>query len=168
MPSAYLPFAIQRIHNVFRHHRDQTTTSYILNYALIKLRYLHQRFKFLISSFHTYTSRVIRHISLHRLTFRKPYDTYPSPSAEQRYWDSAERGLRQLRQSDARFVGSERSKNVRVPEMPPLIMYYVPALLPRYRDEDGRTKRGKRRIKEDGCRLEPEDYYGQWHRMAFL
>lgn len=97
------------------------------------------------------------------------YDTYPSPSAEQKYWESAERGLRELRHSDARFVGSTRPKNVRVPEMPPLVMYYVPALLPEYRHKrrpELKTTRRKINPGEMGCRIAPK-IYCKWHRMVF-
>jgi len=85
---------------------------------------------------------------LGRIVDRKQYDTYPTPSAEQKYWESAERGLRELRHSDARFVGSERPRNVRVPEMPPLVMYYVPALLPEYRDKRRELKTRRRKVEE--------------------
>lgn len=137
----------------------------MVNYALIKLGYLGRRLSFLLSSFYTkilHHSPFLHHFQ-HLIFFRKPYDTYSNPNAEQQYWDSAERGLRQLRLSDARFVGSDRPKNVRVPEMPPLVMYYVPALLPRYRDSDEKTISRKRRIKENSLHLDLEDYY----RVAF-
>ena len=109
----------------------------------------------------------------HRLLFPTPpplpYDTYATPEDEERYWRSAERGLAVLRQSDARFVGADRPKRVRVPELPPLVMYYVPALLPQYRDAERNRKevdpeelRKRRRMRI----LEPEEYC-QWHRMVF-
>jgi len=100
---------------------------------------------------------------------RNQYDTYPSPSAEQKYWESAERGLRELRHSDARFVGSERPRNVRVPEMPPLVMYYVPALLPEYRDKrrpELKMTRRKFNPEEMGRQIEPK-IYCKWHRIVF-
>ena len=132
-----------------------------VNTTLIELRW--RRLKFLFSPFYTYISRRLRTTLYHfqRLIFQKPYDVYPNPNAEQQYWDRAERGLRQLRQSDARFVGSERPKNVRVPEIPPLVLYYVPALLPQYRDDKMKTKGKSRRRSVSLLGLEPFSGIGQ-------
>jgi len=100
---------------------------------------------------------------IHLLVFGLSYDTYRTQEAEDTYWKEAARGARELHQSDARFVGITRPRHVRAPELPPLVKYYTPAVLPKYRDEHTKMQR-----KEERCRNRPSvKEYCKWHRMVF-
>lgn len=86
--------------------------------------------------------------------FARPYDRYKSPAEEEQYWKDAAYGKSVLEQTDARWH-ARRKMTERIaatglhkesrPSTPPLVMYYIPALLPEYRDA---KQRGKRRLAE--------------------
>ncbi len=89
------------------------------------------------------------------------YRHYRSLAEEQRWWEESARIRASFATSDARH--GKTSKNVSAPESPspiPLIMSYVPRLLPRYRDhcrlDDAATE----------CELTPF-VYRKWHRLVF-
>ncbi|KAF8972091.1 hypothetical protein BDZ97DRAFT_1783119 [Flammula alnicola] len=89
------------------------------------------------------------------------YETYKSTAEEDRYWKEAAEGQRELQRSDARYVGTKvRKPNTPVPQMPPTVMYYTPALLPEYRD----SRRRKKAIK--AYSISAKDYC-KWHWMVF-
>ena len=77
---------------------------------------------------------------LHVLRIRRLNATYATQSHEERYWKEAAGGQRDLQRSDARFVGAG-ARNPKNPALhvPPLVMYYTPALLPEYRDSQRRN-----------------------------
>jgi hypothetical protein len=76
---------------------------------------------------------------LHLLRIRRVDAKYSTQSHEDRYWKEAAAGQRDLQRSDARFVGAGvRNPTNPAPYVPPLVMYYTPALLPEYRDSQRR------------------------------
>jgi hypothetical protein len=90
------------------------------------------------------------------------YRHYRSLAEEQKWWDESARIRAFFASSDARYDG-RRAKKVSPPEhlSPiPLIMSYVPRLLPRYRDhsrlDDAATE----------CEL-TTSVYRKWHRLVF-
>lgn len=90
-----------------------------------------------------------------------PYQKYKSEAEEEKYWKEAESGQRVLRQSDARYAGVKvRRPDNTGPYVPPLVMYYTPALLPEYRD----APRRKRQIKQ--YHISAKNYC-KWHWMVF-
>ncbi|KIM42618.1 hypothetical protein M413DRAFT_408512 [Hebeloma cylindrosporum] len=83
---------------------------------------------------------------LHLLRIRRLDATYSNQLHEDRYWKEAAGGQRDLQRSDARFVGEGvRNPKNPAPYVPPLVMYYTPALLPEYRDSQTRKETGKGR-----------------------
>ncbi|TFK41604.1 hypothetical protein BDQ12DRAFT_390243 [Crucibulum laeve] len=90
----------------------------------------------------------------------KGYDTYSSDHEEAHYWKVSARGQRELQHSDARFVGREAQG------LPPsVIPYYVPALLPEYREVQTKKKRKTNRDNDEYV-INPRKYC-KWHRMVF-
>jgi hypothetical protein len=91
------------------------------------------------------------------------YRHYRSLVEEQKWWDESARIRAFFARSDARYDGG-RAKKIPAPEnlSPiPLIMSYVPRLLPQYRDhcqrlDDAATE----------CELTPS-VYRKWHRLVF-
>lgn len=101
------------------------------------------------------------------------YTIYPTVSEEQRYWIQAARGQKELQRSDARFAGTKvrhlhpntlQEASDPEPHLPPLVMYYVPALLPVYRDTTSlnSTRSNKHRKPYVSPKI-----YCKWHRMVF-
>ncbi|KAF8505405.1 hypothetical protein F5888DRAFT_432838 [Russula emetica] len=92
------------------------------------------------------------------------YRHYRSLAEEQKWWDESAR----IRGAffaplDARYDGRGRAKKISAPDYRspiPLIMSYVPRLLPQYRDhcrlDDAATE----------CELTPS-VYRKWHRLVF-
>ena len=92
-----------------------------------------------------------------------PYEKYASEAEEEKYWKEAESGQRVMRQSDARYAGIKVRRPGPAntdPYVPPLVMYYTPALLPEYRD----APRRKRQIKQ--YHISAKNYC-KWHWMVF-
>lgn len=84
--------------------------------------------------------------------------TYMTPEAEKSYWKKAAAGQRNLQRSDARYVDMEGLPlRDGMPRLPPLVMYYIPALLPKRRRNPKKPKR---------YFLSAKDYC-RWHRMVF-
>ncbi|KAJ7174604.1 hypothetical protein C8R46DRAFT_1081385 [Mycena filopes] len=83
------------------------------------------------------------------------YRTYSTALEEDRYWKSATMYRRRLQRSDARFQGSGTAES---PRIPVLLTSYMPALLPRYREN--------RRRAVDNYYL-PLRALCKWHRMVF-
>jgi hypothetical protein len=90
------------------------------------------------------------------------YRHYRSLAEEQKWWDESARIRAFFASSDARYDG-RRAKKAPAPEYLspiPLIMSYVPRLLPRYRDhsrlDDAATE----------CEL-TTSVYRKWHRLVF-
>ena len=82
---------------------------------------------------------------LHLLRIRRVDAKYSAQSHEDRYWKEAAGGQRDLQRSDARFVGAGvRNPTKPAPYVPPLVMYYTPALLPEYRDSQRRKAKEAR------------------------
>ncbi|CAA7268692.1 unnamed protein product [Cyclocybe aegerita] len=100
-----------------------------------------------------------------RLVKRSRYDRYRTPEDEARYWEQAERGRKVLERSDARFVGADRVQKP-LPELPPLVIYYTPALPPLYRDTRSQEER-RRKKKEKRRYYISSKTYCKWHRMVF-
>jgi len=91
---------------------------------------------------------------LHLLRIRRLDRTYSTQSHEDRYWKEAAGGQRDLQRSDARFVGAGVRKPTNpAPYVPPLVMYYTPALLPEYRD----FQRGKGKEAQSKSRRQSKD-----------
>ena len=89
------------------------------------------------------------------------YTIYPTVSEEQKYWKQAARGQKELQRSDARFAGTKVVRNLQLNALPPLVMYYVPALLPVYRDSSSsKPKKHKRPYLSAKT-------YRKWHWMVF-
>ena len=91
------------------------------------------------------------------------YRRYRSVAEEQKWWDESARIRAFFAPSDARYDGRRRAKMVSAPECfspIPLIMSYVPRLLPQYRDpcplDDAATE----------CEL-TASVYRKWHRLVF-
>lgn len=80
------------------------------------------------------------------------YDLYGSQLEEDVYWRSASSGQRRLQVSNAHYVKHRGTK------LPPLVMSYVPSLLPIYRGS-------RRDIRRDDY-LSPQTFC-KWHRMVF-
>ncbi|KAF8802090.1 hypothetical protein BYT27DRAFT_7113240 [Phlegmacium glaucopus] len=110
------------------------------------------------------------------LTRFSPYTIYPTASEEQKYWNQAARGQRELQRSDARFAGT-KVRNLQPntlpgraldsdsePRLPPLVMYYVPALLPAYRDASNHKAKSRKTCRKPY--VSPK-IYCKWHRMVF-
>jgi hypothetical protein len=92
------------------------------------------------------------------------YRHYRSLAEEQKWWDESARIRAFFAPSDARCGYDGRAKKVSAPEYLgpiPLIMSYVPRLLPQYRDHC-------RRLDEEAteCELTPS-VYRKWHRLVF-
>ncbi|KAJ3499194.1 hypothetical protein NLJ89_g10124 [Agrocybe chaxingu] len=100
-----------------------------------------------------------------RLVKWSPYDRYRTPEDEARYWEQAERGRKALERSDARFVGADRVQKP-LPDLPPLVMYYTPALPPLYRDTKLREERKQKKREKRQYSISSK-MYCKWHRMVF-
>jgi hypothetical protein len=99
--------------------------------------------------------------SLRRIFSRPPYDHYKNNEEEEKYWEEAARTQRVLQQSDARHAGAEvRNRQALTSYVPPLVMYYTPALLPEYRDAPRKKKEAKR------YHISGKNYC-KWHWMVF-
>jgi hypothetical protein len=99
--------------------------------------------------------------SFRRIFSRPPYDNYKSSEEEEKYWEEAARSHRILQQSDARYAGAEvRKRQDLTSYVPPLVMYYTPALLPEYRDAPRKKKEVKRYY------ISSKNYC-KWHWMVF-
>ncbi|KDR71071.1 hypothetical protein GALMADRAFT_803744 [Galerina marginata CBS 339.88] len=95
---------------------------------------------------------------LRRLGKRASRDTTMTPEMEEKYWKRAERGQRELERSDARYIDSSGIPVLdRTPQLPPLVMYYTPALPP--------TK--QERLKKQKPYYLSARSYCKWHRMVF-
>lgn len=97
------------------------------------------------------------------------YTIYPTVSEEQKYWKQAARGQKELQRSDARFAGTKvcdlhPNTLPGEPQLPPLVMYYVPALLPAYRDTGNSQPTLRNRHRKPY--VSPKTYC-KWHRMVF-
>jgi hypothetical protein len=92
------------------------------------------------------------------------YRHYRSLAEEQKWWDESARIRAFFAPSDVRYDGGRTKRASSAPEylIPiPLIMSYVPRLLPRYRDHCQRS--------DDAaieCELTPS-VYRKWHRLVF-
>ena len=92
------------------------------------------------------------------------YRHYRSLAEEQKWWDESARIRRAFfAPLDARYDGRAKKDRVSAPEYLgtiPLIMSYVPRLLPQYRD--------RRRLDDVAteCELTPS-VYRKWHRLVF-
>ncbi|EJD00779.1 uncharacterized protein FOMMEDRAFT_157886 [Fomitiporia mediterranea MF3/22] len=96
-----------------------------------------------------------------RSFFRKesPCKTYDTPEQEDAYWRNAELGQKELSFSDARF-GKGKSNGPWNSRGEKPIVYYVPRLLPEYRE-----KRGKR---DDQVEFNvPAKSVVRWHWLVF-
>ena len=94
---------------------------------------------------------------LHILRIRRVDATYSTQSHEDRYWKEAAGGQRDLQRSDARFVGAGvRNPKNPAPYVPPLVMYYTPALLPEYRDSQRRKGKEARSKSPRGSKDEKQ------------
>lgn len=82
------------------------------------------------------------------------YDTYSSQFEEDAYWRSAFSGQRILQISNAQYIQA-RSQGT---TLPPLVMSYVPALLPIYRESSKHVLRNDYLSPQTFCK---------WHRMVF-
>ncbi|KAF8189671.1 hypothetical protein BJ912DRAFT_360856 [Pholiota molesta] len=99
--------------------------------------------------------------SLRRIFSRPPYDNYKNSEEEEKYWEEAAKSQRILQQSDARYAGAEvRKRQDLTSYVPPLVMYYTPALLPEYRDAPRKKKEVKRYY------ISGKNYC-KWHWMVF-
>lgn len=98
---------------------------------------------------------------LHLLRIRRLDATYSTRSHEDRYWKEAAGGQRDLQRSDARFVGAGvRNPKNPAPHVPPLVMYYTPALLPEYRDSQ-RRKETKKEPRSKGPRKRKDEKHAK-------
>lgn len=81
-----------------------------------------------IKSFQSYLKLGLDRIS------RKPPSSigYPSPEAEEAYWTQSSNGRKELAYSDARYSMLQDAKAVQQ------VLYYVPRLLPLYREHQSR------------------------------
>ena len=88
------------------------------------------------------------------------YRRYQSLAKEQRWWDESARIRAFFAPSDARYDGKSKIFSPEFHSPIPLIMSYVPRLLPQYRDhchlDDSATQ----------CEL-PPSVYRKWHRLVF-
>ena len=90
---------------------------------------------------------------------RGRYRRYRSLAEEQRWWDEAARFRAFFAPSDARH-GKARAATPGCLSPIPLIMSYVPRLLPQYRDH--------RRVDEAANEYElTPSVYRKWHRLVF-
>lgn len=96
-----------------------------------------------------------------------PYDTYATEEDEQRYWEEAARGLRELQNSDAKYTVKKIKGCIKPFELPPLVMYYTPAL-PRFqrtKEERRRTPMSHKEEMRHRRKITPEIYI-KWHWMT--
>ncbi|KAF8901519.1 hypothetical protein CPB84DRAFT_1777523 [Gymnopilus junonius] len=86
-----------------------------------------------------------------------PY-TYMTPQMEEKYWERAAASQRKLQLSDARYVDAKGLPlRDSLPQLPPLVMYYVPALPSEKPKEPKKLKTYFLSTKN----------YCKWHRMVF-
>lgn len=93
------------------------------------------------------------------VTHTTPYDRYPTPRAEQKYWDSALRWRKTLYASDARMHHSPSRSSVSESNIP-LPGYFVPRLLPLYRESrevDPESREYELRVKD----------FRKWRKMVY-
>jgi len=106
---------------------------------------------------HLHFLRNCNPISLFSLfsAYPPPYTTYPDAASEEAYWTSAFSGQRKLASSN---------DNMRLgTAVPGLIIYYAPALLPVYRDESKRKKKGV----EGACVYISPRTFLKWYQIVF-
>ena len=91
------------------------------------------------------------------------YRHYRSLADEQKWWDESARIRAFFASSDARYDDGRRAKKVSAPgylSPIPLIMSYVPRLLPQYRDHS--------RLDDAATEYElTTSVYRKWHRLVF-
>ncbi|KAJ3900034.1 hypothetical protein F5879DRAFT_453124 [Lentinula edodes] len=138
--------------------------------------------------FRSWLSRLPSWLSLLLPRCRSPpsYTTYPTPEAEQQYWDSARVFRRKLQSWDARFCGgysnssSCRFNNVdEYEERFPVISSYQPALPPLQALQTSRSRDARTNMRYCGSTVKNEgreekvDYhlptktFRKWYRMTY-
>ncbi|KAJ4493578.1 hypothetical protein C8J55DRAFT_162216 [Lentinula edodes] len=138
--------------------------------------------------FRPWLSRLPSWLSLLLPWCRSPplYTTYPTPEAEQQYWDSARVFRRRLQSWDARFCGdypdssSCRFNNIdEYEESFPVVSSYQPALPPLHALQTSRSRDARTNTRYCGSpaknqgREEKVDYhlptktFRKWYRMTF-
>lgn len=143
--------------------------TYPLNTTSFFLHAVEQAFHWLFAfGQHTIPRLFCLTFPLHRLftsflpswaTHSTPYHRYPSPRAEQKYWDSALRWRKTLYASDARMHHSPSRSSVSESTIP-LPGYFVPRLLPSYRESreiDPESREYELRVKD----------YMKWREMVY-
>jgi len=88
---------------------------------------------------------------------RAPQDTLMTPEMEDKYWQRIKIGQLDLQRSDARYVDTTGVLKPDISSLPPLVMYYSPAL-PLKRPENPRKLKKYYLSVKDYCK---------WHRMVF-
>lgn len=134
--------------------------TYPLNTTSFFLHAVEQAFHWLFAfGQHTIPRLFCLTCPLHRLftsflpswaTRSTPYHRYPTPRAEQKYWDSALRWRKTLYASDARMHHSPSRSSVSESTIP-LPGYFVPGLLPPYRESrevDPESREYELRVKD--------------------